>query len=114
MKIFTSLLISVAILSLMEVAQAAGSDPKTEAALTRTKDLKNCNDNHSNGEEDWRDRIFTAEEKYRETMEAIEGTGIEQVSASGGTLTPVGTQPANSWVEEKGPDHKGFMQSTQE
>jgi hypothetical protein len=114
MKIFTSLFVSVAILSLMEVAQAASSDPKTEAALTRGKDLKNCNDNHSNGEEDLRDCTFTAEEKYRKTMEAIEGTGIEQVSSSGGNLTPVGTQPANSWIDEIGPDHKGFRQSTQE
>jgi|JI61114C2RNA_FD_contig_31_2042049_length_486_multi_9_in_0_out_0_1 hypothetical protein len=134
MKISTSLSVAVATLALMGTVQAvpdpmaslstcmswAEDHKETDAFIPASKrcySLKECNTNHSDNGEEFRDCSFQAEEIYRAEMEIIEGTGIEKVSAPAPTpvnmVTPVGTNPANSFYETD-PDRKGYKESTQE
>jgi hypothetical protein len=136
MKISTSLSVAVATFALMGTVQAvpdpmaslsacmswAEDHKDTDAFIPASKrcySLKECNTNHSDNAEEFRNCSFQAEETYRAEMEMIEGTGIEKVSGPGpapvpvNMVTPVGTNPANSHYETD-PTRKGYKESAQE
>ncbi|MBY0501611.1 MAG: hypothetical protein K2P93_06380 [Alphaproteobacteria bacterium] len=131
MKIHAILLVTAAAITFSDSVEASVPDPSVDlntclswaqtqqgkaafmAASGRCNALDDCNKNYSDNVEDWRDCKFKAESKFLAEMEVIEGVvptsseGAAPVSSSGVT------DPANSFYEMRGPEHKGFENSTQ-
>jgi hypothetical protein len=78
------------------------------AASGRCNALDDCNKNSSGNVEDLRDCRFKAESKFLAAMEVIEGVIPSSNAPSSGV-----TDPANSFYEMRGPEHKGYENSTQ-
>lgn len=81
---------------------------------SRCHGLHDCNANYSDNAENWRDCKDDVEARFRAAMEVTEGVGNRQALIPAGNMTsPAVTEASDSYYEEIGPEHKGFIRSTQ-